>query len=166
VVQLNLTVESEIINTVSVNGSVLSANQNNASYQWINCDNGNTPISGATAQSFTPTVSGNYAVIISIGNCSVTSNCINVNVTNTGINEEKNSVIAVYPNPARDMVKIEGLSINSRIEIIDALGKVVFSEQNNTTQLQINTETFNNGIYFIKIENTGSNTIKKLVINK
>ncbi len=166
VVQLTLTIENEILNTVSVNGSVLSANQTNASYQWIDCDNGNTPMSGATAQSFTPSISGNYAVIISIGNCSVTSNCTNVNISNTGINEDKKSAIAVYPNPAKDMVVIDGLTANSKIVIIDAIGKIVFSEQNNTTQLQINTESFNNGIYFIKIENTGSNTIKKLVVNK
>lgn len=64
------------------------------------------------------------------------------------------------------MVAIDGLTANSKIEIKDAFGKVVFSEQNNTAELQIKIESFNNGIYFVKIENAGSNNIKKLVVNK
>lgn len=68
-------------------------------YQWINCSN-NQPISGATSSSFTPTVSGDYAVILtgSFPNltCTDTSDCISVtvvpclpmNITRTILNPE------------------------------------------------------------------------------
>ena len=64
------------INTV--NGT-LSANLSGATYQWIDCDANNQPINGAINQSYTPSKSGNYAVIISdqeIANCANTSKCI------------------------------------------------------------------------------------------
>ncbi len=52
-VTLNLTI-NDVDETVSVNGNTLSANQTGATYQWIDCD-GNTPISGATTNTFTAT---------------------------------------------------------------------------------------------------------------
>lgn len=52
-------------NTINTNGNVLTASEAGATaYQWIDCNNNNTPIAGATSQSFTATASGNYAVII------------------------------------------------------------------------------------------------------
>jgi uncharacterized delta-60 repeat protein len=53
----------------------LSAVQTNASYQWVDCDNGNTDISGQTSMTYAPTVSGSYAVKITTEECQVTSDC-------------------------------------------------------------------------------------------
>jgi uncharacterized delta-60 repeat protein len=53
----------------------LSAVQTNASYQWVDCNNGNTDISGQTSMTYAPTVSGSYAVKITTEECQVTSDC-------------------------------------------------------------------------------------------
>ena len=64
---VNLTLNVETIdNTVTVSGTTLTANQTGASYQWVDCDNGNAAISGETNASYTPTVTGNYAVEITL----------------------------------------------------------------------------------------------------
>ena len=56
--------------TVVQNGTVLTASLDSAMYQWVDCDNNFSPISGATSQSFTPTLTGNYALEISVmGEC-------------------------------------------------------------------------------------------------
>ena len=69
--------------TASIVGATITANQNGATYQWIDCNNGNTPIAGQTNQSFTATVSGNYSVIVTQNNCSDTSSCYSIsNVIN------------------------------------------------------------------------------------
>ena len=47
-------------------------------YQWVDCNNNYSQISGATNQEFTATTSGSYAVILSGGGCSDTSNCVTV----------------------------------------------------------------------------------------
>src|SRR5690606_3645392 len=51
------------------------ANQGGATYQWLDCNNGNLPIGGATGQTYVPVVTGNYAVQVTIGGCTETSGC-------------------------------------------------------------------------------------------
>ena len=61
--------------SISATSSTLTANLSGATYQWIDCNNGNSPIPGVTGQSYTPSSDGTYAVIIDNGNCSDTSSC-------------------------------------------------------------------------------------------
>jgi hypothetical protein len=46
-----------------------------ASYQWINCSTENEPVTGETGQTFTISVDGDYAVIITENSCIDTSAC-------------------------------------------------------------------------------------------
>lgn len=64
--------------TITAVGTVLTADLSGATYQWIDCSN-NSPIAGATNQSFTATVNGNYAVEVSENGCSATSACESIN---------------------------------------------------------------------------------------
>ncbi len=81
------------INTnVNVVGSTIYAVTAGASYQWLDCDNGFAVLPNDTNQSYSPVVSGNYAVIVTQNPCSDTSACtavdicdaINTNVTVIG----------------------------------------------------------------------------------
>ena len=67
-------------NTVTLTGKTLTVSEQGASYQWIDCDNGNTPIDGANERSFVAQTTGNYAVIITAENCEITSVCTFVDV--------------------------------------------------------------------------------------
>ena len=62
-------------------GATLTVNETGAVYQWVDCDNGNAAISGETNQSFTATTTGNYAVVVTVNNCSDTSSCTLVDFT-------------------------------------------------------------------------------------
>lgn len=59
-VQCSITID----NDVDQLGTSLTAVQNNASYQWFNCSFTDGDIPGATNQSYTATMTGYYAVII------------------------------------------------------------------------------------------------------
>lgn len=61
--------------------STLTSNTNNAAYQWLDC-NSNTIITGETAQTYTPTVTGNYAVEITMNGCRATSTCTSISICN------------------------------------------------------------------------------------
>ncbi len=113
--------------TILVNGGTLTAELNTMAYQWIDCDNGNQPIAGATNQSFTPTSNGNYACIVDNLVCSDTSECIAV--TNVGITEYHNKMIEIFPNPATDQITIDGDIIS--VKIYDINGSLVQSETTN-----------------------------------
>ena len=72
-----------IDSTVTVANGVLFATAANWAYQWVDCDNGNAEILGATGATFAPSATGNYAVVISAAGCSETSACVEVSA-NTG----------------------------------------------------------------------------------
>ena len=72
-----------------------------------------------------------------------------------------NNVAKVYPNPAKDVLNITNLSNDSQVIIMNSLGQVVYSAiaTGNTT---INTENFNEGVYFVNV----NSNVSKVVINK
>jgi hypothetical protein len=59
---------SGIDNDVTQTGATLTADMNNAAYQWLDCDNNYAIIPGATNQSYTATTVGHYAVKITYSN--------------------------------------------------------------------------------------------------
>jgi len=65
--------------SVNQSGATLTASATGASFEWINC-NGNIPVQGDTNQSFTASVTGSYAVVITQNGCVDTSNCFTANV--------------------------------------------------------------------------------------
>ena len=77
-----------IDNTVTQNGALLSADQAGATYQWLACDDNNAQINGETNQTYTPSVTGNYSVEVTLNGCVDTSACKLVDFT--GLDEINN----------------------------------------------------------------------------
>ena len=87
---------------VVVNGGMLTAAAAGATYQWVDCDNGNAPIIGEDQQSFMPSANGTYAVEVATSGCAVLSGCHTVVVTDVpGMSADEP---VVFPNPAQDVV--------------------------------------------------------------
>jgi len=65
-------------NVITQNGTILTATEQNGFYQWVDCNNGNQIIPGATERNFAPAVAGNYAALVTNSfDCQVLTNCIN-----------------------------------------------------------------------------------------
>lgn len=125
IVTFNITILNAPQAIVVLAGETLNSNSAD-SYQWIDCGNGNTPITGATAQTYTPSNSGSFAVIITVNGCSDTSDCISVQTT--GIDEQNKGKDGIlYPNPAYNQVILntEVLLHKPVIRIVNLLGQVV-----------------------------------------
>ncbi len=135
---------------VSQYSMTLTANQNNATYQWIDCRN-NSAIAGAINQSFTATNNGNYAVVVSTNNCSDTSAC--VLITTVGLDETSlQNNITIQPNPAHDKITITSMQINfSSIQIINTVGEIVLQTKNKNNQADIDVSKLPQGVYQVKI---------------
>lgn len=149
----NLTVLDTVDVSVTVNGDTLTANNinTNTSYQWLNCD-GNIIISGATNQTYVPTVSGSYAVIVLDSICSDTSVCNSIVIV--GISKQINSSanIRVFPNPGNTNFTIEREGDDKAIvRIYSVIGNKLVEKTWNSTQLTINTTQFSKGTYFYTI---------------
>jgi type IX secretion system substrate protein len=155
VITINLTVY-HIDTTVQILTNTLQANISGGSYQWLDCNIGYVPIVGATNQSFTPTVNGNYAVLISNGLCSDTSSCHEIILT--GLNDySPNSTFSINPNPVESNLIISlnsETSVNIKIELFDTFGRLIELIYNGVIHSgewnkEVNMSDLNSGIYYI-----------------
>ena len=153
----------ELVNLVTQTSGILTATQVGATYQWYNCFD-NSPV-GTNSEIFTPAQIGDYKVEITIGSCTVTSNCITVTTLDTANFAEK-SKFTMYPNPSKGIVNIES-DHDSDLSITNQLGQTIKTAKVTSDAINtINIESFADGIYFIT-EKKGSKLIThKLILKK
>jgi hypothetical protein len=157
-----LTVET-VDASVTQTGATLTASQTGATYQWIDCDNGNTAMAGETNQAFTASATtGNYAVVVTIGNCSDTSACYLVDYTS--IDDIVGGSVTVFPNPTDGVVSITWEGEVTKIEVTDAKGKLIKRvEEFTENAYQLELIEFSSGVYFIHIESAYGRTVHDLM---
>jgi len=166
IVRLDLTITNNST-AVQQNGFVLTAIQTNALYQWLDCNNGNAPITGETSRVFTATQNGSYAVEINNGNCLDTSNCLVVNIVGLSNIDEDERNLKVYPIPSDYHVNID-LGIFSQlilVELFDLKGKLVQSnlfQNSHIVSLPIEAAK---GVYMLKVTYNDKVEVAKIVKN-
>nr|WP_294861220.1 T9SS type A sorting domain-containing protein [uncultured Fluviicola sp.] len=165
IVILDLTINPNT--SVTENNLTLSAEVSGAAYQWINCDLGNSPIPGATNQSFSPSVNGNYAVIITQNGCSDTSSC--TSIFSLHLSESvKGTDWSIYPNPAYESVKlvseeplenysIQVLSLNGDIVPVNRIGN------NSAKTIEMNISQLPDGVYLVQVTSEKGNNYLKFI---
>lgn len=135
----------------------------NATYQWVDCDNDNSPIDGAIGDIFYPLITGNYGVVATVGSCTFETDCQMVIVSD--IDEALQEEISISPNPTTGRLNIN--LGNTRdlfdLKIIDVTGQVLKSQSirtNNTLDLDLP-----NGVYYLHLENEeGRQVVKRIAI--
>ncbi len=149
--------------SVSRVGFTLSANANNYNYQWVDCNNGFTPISNAINQSYTPIIDGDYAVILMGNSCADTSSCYNI--TGLGIDELYNKLnIRLFPNPTSGKVTIKYTQDKELfLEVMDLRGRQIQSTQIDKEQTVIDLSNYAKGIYLFKFYNTDNVYYVKII---
>jgi uncharacterized delta-60 repeat protein len=157
----------EIIDTsILVMGPSFMANAAGYNYQWVYCDSAFAPIAGQTGQVFTPMSNGNFAVIISLDNCSDTSGCLSV--TTFGIENNFDHDISVYPNPTSGeiMLSVNKALSNATVRIVSLTGQTVLKKENlNGSQIMFDISSYPSGIYYMEVSE-GSHIARTKVIKK
>lgn len=152
VINLHLTV-TNIITGISLSEITLSALQDGASYQWINCDTG-LPVDGAIDQSFTPEITGNYAVIVTLNECIDTSACRSVTVV--GISESLVDDYKITPNPSSGLIFVT-VQHAADIVVYNLEGEILLRQHcEANSERDIHLELLPNGIYVIQIKDEKS----------
>lgn len=121
--------------------------------------------SGQTTEDISGITGGVYTLTVTDANgC---TDVITVVVGSTvGMNENNKDVISVYPNPNTGFFIVESAeSINSKIELFDAAGKLVYSTVtvNQKTEINLNIAT---GVYHLKVSTANSVLNHKIMIQK
>jgi hypothetical protein len=146
--------------SVMVNGALLSANLDSATYQWVDCGNGNAAIPGATNQSYAATQTGNYAVAVSLNGCTDTSDCHYLNFA--GINELFGVHNNIFPNPFLNVLNVN-IASRSTLVLYNSLGQEVGSWVLAKGINELDVAYLPHGIYLAKIDNGSTMLQGKLV---
>lgn len=146
--------------SVTVNNHTLTANSTSATYQWINCTNGDSAVIGATLQSFTVLEDGDYAVVVTKGNCSDTSSCHRITTLTTDVQQYGNNPeIRVYPNPVSNSITIQSSDKIRRVSVFNMLGALMQEENENAFSVQ----QLAAGVYTFKVTTANGNAIIRVV---
>jgi hypothetical protein len=140
--------------TITQVDNLLNANSSGAgiTYQWIDCADG-SEIAASTAQTFSATTNGNYAVILNDNGCVDTSACISI--SSLGIMENGfGKDLLLYPNPTNGHFSIDLGEIleNITISITDLSGRLIQTKIYYNRQLVNLILEENTGVYLLSIE--------------
>jgi Beta-propeller repeat len=164
VVTLNLTIISANIN-VTQTGNTLSSAASGATYQWLDCNNGNLPIAGATAGSFTPTVTGNYAVIVTENGCTDTSNCILVVIV--GLEKSSSFGFQVLGNPETGELRLTLSGWNGQtatLDIVNLAGVVLYHSDIASPSSLHDISNLASGMYLVRVATREQVGVQRLSI--
>ena len=106
---------------------------------------------------------GDYKVDITVGGCTVTSDCITVTVLGNDTFEDAIK-FSIYPNPSNGYINIKS-DFEGQFIIVNQLGQTVKSfNVISNTENRIMVDSLADGIYFVKGINGTKVSTKKLII--
>ncbi len=157
IITLNLTLQ--LFDTaIILEGDALVVQSGGLSYQWLDCDDDMAPIPGATDQSFSPEAVGTYAVTLTSGDCSYTTDCIVFEAGNK-INELVGPpAVTVYPNPADNVLYVETITLlkGASITVRDITGRAVIQQLGvSGSEIRMDVSNLAPGIYLLDIIEDG-----------
>lgn len=150
-----ITLDLSVSGNLTSNGSCASA------------PNYDLPLNALTYFGFSTDVAGGtyagtiYIKQVAIGNTDLLSNTTGVT---TSVN---NSLISVYPNPAKDQINVDLSSLNANdatVKIMNSNGMVVYEKAAVNSNEVISTASFNKGMYMVQVSAGNKISNKKLVI--
>jgi hypothetical protein len=170
-INVPLVVELSIFNnpdvSVTATTTTLTSNEVAATYQWLDCNNGNAPIAGETSAIFTPSVSGNYAVEVTpVSGCVDTSACTAFTAI-AGVNENNLTAYSISPNPIKDQFNITFAEFveNVSVAIYTANGTIISSKEYSNCSSIETAITGEAGIYLIALTINGQTSHTRVIKN-
>lgn len=162
---LNSVTSTNASNTGVDNGSIDITTTGGAGNFQYSIDGGQTYTSNS---SFTDLETGSYDICSKDqNNCVACDTTIVISEGIAGAMENADQVISIYPNPTSGdfNINFEGNNIN-RIDIINVIGEVVFSENIDENINQLRIQTLSKGVYMIKLQTQSNNIITRKLIVK
>ncbi|NOQ71287.1 MAG: T9SS type A sorting domain-containing protein [Crocinitomix sp.] len=152
----------ELTTDLSVTDYTITALQDDATYQWIDCAD-DSEIDGATSQTFEPAENGDYACIVTITeDCTDTTDC--ASIVALGINDRKEVLyMNIFPNPSKGQFTIQSNQAEqATIVVFDNSGRIVMeTEMMNEILIDLNLEA---GVYFIQYTSANNSAISRFII--
>ena len=79
----------------------------------------------------------------------------------TGLKTNKfDNAISIYPNPARDLIQVKGLTGTAKLKLYTVDGRFI----KESTEAQLSVQEIEQGTYILKIDNQGKTIAKPIFI--
>jgi len=151
----------------SVTYSITDGAHSTSTVAWT-CPGG-TP---ATSTNRHPTIvyntPGTYNVTLTVTNSwgnTVKLKTGYIYVGGVGINEHSAATVSVFPNPAKDVLNIQGSQNIQEVSLMNMVGQVVYTQTTDASTLTINTSDLKSGVYNLRIKMADGFINKKVVVN-
>lgn len=148
-VLLDLTI-NELDLSITEIGPIMTSGTFDATYQWLECENGYVPIPGATEQSYAVTNDGAYAVIINLNGCIDTTECIQVMLSD--VEHPLLNAVSIFPNPSDGHFAIDlGDLERPTVKVYSVLGQLVYEQvavEQAVLELELDDVA---GVYFVEV---------------
>lgn len=161
-VVLNL-FQGEVNTAVVQNGNTLIATATDATWQWVDCDNSNAPIPGATSQYYQASAVGSYAVLVTQG-CTAMSACFDV--ATIGIEELLVPLFSLSPVPVAHILNVELArpAQNATLRIVDMTGREVLQRTfGSSRKVALDVSALHPGAYFVRVQADGTARVLRFV---
>jgi len=147
---------------VTLSGLIITADSIADGYQWLDCNNSFAVMAGETSQNFTASINGYYAVKVAKGQCSDTSECIQI--ASAGITSPLTEEIYIYPNPVSSelTIEIKGNSNTIKFDLMNLTGQIVYKGTLIEKTVVLTTD-FIPGVYLLKLEIGKAVVFKKII---
>jgi len=94
-----------------------------------------------------------------------TSNNVTLSLI-TGIDEIAENKVSLYPNPASNLVNVTSTHEMNRLTVTNYVGQVVYTSEDAGTRVELNTNSYQPGVYLVKIETESGVVTKRVIIRK
>jgi hypothetical protein len=135
---------------ISASNDTLFAAPGADTYRWMKCSN-QTLIAGATSAWYSPALDGDYAVVVSLGNCKDTSQCITI--MHMGLEAWAKNSVQVVPNPSSGeayLVSTPGQPVPEKWRVYDRSGRLIQEGHVNSKSNRL--PLLPTGIYLLECE--------------
>lgn len=163
---INLTKEPVPTPSITENNGVLET-QVFGLYQWRKSG---VEIPGAQSQTYTPTESGLYSVVVTNNQILCLGFSADYSFTKAGgpsglTSAIEDNPIAIFPNPSNGKFRISGLQEAHSVSVFDVNGQKVELRSNARTMDELNMSDQPKGVYFLKvIDLNGKTSFHKIIL--
>lgn len=134
---------------LDVQAGTVTADAGADAYQWYDCST-NSPIAGATDNSYTSEIDGAFSVQITQNGCTATTECAVVEVVSVHSVEDDNGWSA-FPNPAAHILNITHNGGVFSVEVYSVRGELVQRRMSAISAVQLDVATWAPGMYMIRV---------------
>ena len=81
----------------------------------------------------------------------------------SGIEDNAEQQVTVYPNPVDDNLKIEANNIKN-VSVLNLMGQKVYESEVNANEVNLNMSDFQSGVYMIQVETSEYTVTKRISV--